>query len=53
MTDLEEAGQVMGNRVNDYSVDFDGNSYAWDTLNIDDLNVLLRNAECGLRNNDT
>jgi len=42
--DLEEAGNIMGAMLNDYSVDFDGTSFAWDTLNIDDLDVLLQNA---------
>ncbi len=46
--DLEEAGCIMGTMLNDYSVDFDGTTFAWDTLNIDDLDVLLRNAS---RNN--
>ncbi len=39
--DLNEAGKVMGSIINDYSVDFDGVSYSWETLNIDDLEVLL------------
>lgn len=47
--DLEEAGNVMGAMLNDYSVDFDGTSFAWDTLNINDLDVLLRNAKRGAR----
>lgn len=45
--DLEEAGNVMGSVLNDYSVDFDGTFFDWDTLNIHDLNVLLRNAKRG------
>lgn len=45
--DLEEAGNVMGAMLNDYSADFDGTSFAWDTLNINDLDVLLRNAKFG------
>lgn len=45
--DLQEAGDLMGRLLNDYSVDFDGAMYSWDTLNIDDLNVLLRNAARG------
>lgn len=49
--DLEEAGNVMGAMLNDYSVDFDGTSFAWDTLNIDDLDVLLQNAKSGIRTN--
>jgi len=47
--DLEEAGTVMGSIVNDYSVDFDGASYLWATLNINDLEVLLRKAALGLK----
>ena len=47
--DLEEAGNVMGTMLNDYSVDFDGSSFAWDTLNIEDLDDLLQNAERGIR----
>ena len=49
--DLEEAGNAMGAMLNDYSVDFDGTSFAWDTLNIDDLDVLLQNAKSGIRTN--
>jgi len=48
--DLEEAGRVMGSIVNDYSVDFDGASYSWETLNINDLEVLLQRAALGLKN---
>lgn len=47
--DLEEAGTVMGSIVNDYSVDFDGASYSWAALNINDLEVLLRKAALGLK----
>jgi len=39
--DLQEAGQVMDRILNNYSVELDGTSYCWDTLNIDDLDVLL------------
>lgn len=39
--DLQEAGQVMDRILNNYSVEFDGTSYCWDTLNIDDLDVLM------------
>lgn len=49
--DLKEAGDIMGAMLNDYSVDFDGTSFAWDTLNIDDLDVLLRNAKRGTQTN--
>ena len=45
--DLEEAGTLMGSILHDYSVAFDGSSYSWDTLNIDDLEVLLRRAVLG------
>ena len=45
--DLETAGEVMGQIVNDYSVDFDGASYAWDSINIDDLDILLSRARRG------
>lgn len=31
----------MGSILDDYSVDFDGTSYSWETLNINDLEVLL------------
>lgn len=47
--DLQEAGTVMGSILNDYSVDFDGASYSWDTLNINDLEVLMRKAALGLK----
>ncbi len=43
--DLEEAGNVMGDMLNNYSADFDGQLFAWETVNIDDLDVLLRNAK--------
>jgi hypothetical protein len=43
--DLEEAADVMIAILNDYSVDFDGAFFAENTLNIDDLDVLLRNAK--------
>ncbi len=45
--DLDEAGVLMGRLLNDYSVDFDGVSYSWNNLNINDLEVLLRNAQRG------
>lgn len=47
--DLENAADVMITIINDYSVDFDGAFFAWDTSNIDDLNVLLNNARRGTR----
>ncbi len=43
-SDLEEAGKVMGLILNEYCADFDGNTYVWDTLGIDDVNLLLDNA---------
>lgn len=49
--DLEAAGDVMGAMLNGYSVDFDGAMYSWDTINIDDLGVLLRIADRGRRAN--
>ena len=39
--DLGAAETLMVQLVNDYSVDFDGNMYAKNTINIDDLDVLL------------
>ena len=47
--DLTEAGKLMGRILNDYSVDFDGNSYSWNTLNIDDLSALLSAARRGVQ----
>lgn len=45
--DLDEAADVMSQLINDYSVDFDGVSYAWDPINIDDLDALLSRAKRG------
>ncbi|MBL8523442.1 MAG: hypothetical protein JNN20_07130 [Betaproteobacteria bacterium] len=45
--DLVDAGDVMGKLINDYSVDFDGKSYSWETINIDDLSQLLQAASRG------
>lgn len=42
--DLDEAGNVMGGMLNDYSVDFDGEMFSWKTIGIDDLGTLLRAA---------
>ena len=47
--ELQEAGAAMGSIINDYSVDFDGASYFWDTVNINDIEVLLRRAALGLK----
>jgi hypothetical protein len=49
--DLEEAGEVMGSILNEYSANFDGTSYSWDTLNIDDLDLLLNTAARGMELN--
>jgi hypothetical protein len=38
--ELREAGNVMGEMLNEYSVDFDGNLYSWEAP--DDLGKLLR-----------
>jgi len=43
-SDLEEAGQIMGQIMNDYSADFDGNTFLWSSLGIDDVNSLLNHA---------
>ena len=45
--DLHEAGEVMGGMLNDYSVDFDGEMFSWETIGIDDLSHLLRAAARG------
>jgi hypothetical protein len=45
--DVNEVAEVMGQLLNNYSVDFDGASYAWDPINIDDLDVLLIRARRG------
>ena len=44
-SDLDDAGTVMGQFIDDYSTDFDGTFYAWDALNIDDLKILLNHAD--------
>lgn len=46
-SDLEDAGNVMGSILNNYASDFDGNTYSWNTLGIDDVNLLLNNAIVG------
>ncbi len=51
-SDLTEAGQVMGTMLNNYSSDFDGNIYAWGTIGIDDLDVLLGYANTGYSTNN-
>ena len=35
---------LAGEIINDYSVDFDGKTYDWETTNVDDLDVLLDRA---------
>ncbi|MBI2311912.1 MAG: hypothetical protein HYU77_05340 [Betaproteobacteria bacterium] len=45
--DLDEAGDVMGGMLNDYSVDFDGQMFSWKTVGIDDLGSLLGAAARG------
>ncbi|MBA3593292.1 MAG: hypothetical protein H0W47_05780 [Polaromonas sp.] len=42
--ELDDAAEVMGNVINDYSVDFDGNMFSWKTMNVADLGVLLQAA---------
>ena len=46
-TDLDQAADVMGGMLNDYSVDFDGQMFSWKTVGIDDLSALLRVASRG------
>lgn len=46
-SDLDEVTQVMGQLINRYSVDFDGASYVWNPINIDDLDNLLSRAKRG------
>lgn len=45
--DLDEAAEMMGSIVDDYSVDFDGNMFSWKTMNVADLGGLLRAAAKG------
>lgn len=47
--DLDEAANIMGTMLNDYSVDFDGEMFSWKTMNIDDLRHLLRAAQRGTK----
>lgn len=49
--DLDEASNVMGGMLNDYSVDFDGQMFSWKTVGIDDLGSLLGAAARGRRPN--
>lgn len=49
--ELEEAGKIMGNILNDYSANFDGNLFSWNTLNINDLDVILQFAKRGIQTN--
>jgi len=45
--DLDDATEVMGDMLNDYSADFDGELFSWKTMNISDLTELLRAARKG------
>lgn len=45
--DLDEAAEVMGDMLNEYSADFDGELFSWKTMNIADLTGLLRAARQG------
>lgn len=45
--DLDKAAEVMGEMLNGYSADFDGQLFSWETLNIDDLRQLLEAARRG------
>lgn len=47
--ELDEAAEVMGAIINDYSVDFDGNMFSWKTINVADLGALLYAASKGRR----
>ena len=47
--DVDEAAEVMGGMLNDYSADFDGELHAWEKIGIDDLSRLLRAAAKGRR----
>ncbi len=47
---LEEAGEVMGSMLNDYSVDFDGVFYSWNAR--DDLRRLLDAAQRAKKHGD-
>jgi hypothetical protein len=47
-TDLEEAGDVMGSILNDYSSDFDGVFFSWNAP--EDLRRLLNTAQRGAKN---
>lgn len=44
---LKEAGEVMGEILNGYSADFDGELHAWESMGIDDLTRLLHAARKG------
>jgi len=45
--ELNGAAEVMGEMLNGYSADFDGQLFSWETLNIDDLRQLLEAARRG------
>lgn len=44
---LKQAGEVMSSILNDYSVDFDGQMFAAEVMNVDDLTRLLHAARKG------
>jgi hypothetical protein len=46
--DLDTTCALIGEVINEYSNDFDGKSYCWKPININDLNVLLECAQRGL-----
>jgi hypothetical protein len=48
-SDFDEALSVMGDIINHYSGGFDGTVYHWNTVNINDLQVLLDYAARGMR----
>jgi hypothetical protein len=47
--DVDEAADVMGVMLNNYSADFDGELHAWQKIGIDDLSRLLYAASKGRR----
>ena len=47
--DLTGLGRIMGEVVNDYSIEFNGEEFSWDTINIQDLDTLLTAAQRGKR----
>lgn len=47
--DVDEAANIMGGMLNDYSADFDGERHTWKKVGIDDLSKLLHAAANGRR----